>query len=109
MPFRESQKKMTVSNIMHHINPVDRRKQDVIINITHFLTNGELHCSKDAGILVWIHLVRDRFSGINVYDYLPTNQPTNQPTERRTDRPTNRPKFTVQHNTSVSHNAVLRV
>jgi len=32
----------------------------------HFLTNDELHCSKDAVIPVWIYLVLDRFSGINV-------------------------------------------
>jgi len=45
---------MTLSNIMYHINPIDRRKRDGIINIIQFLTNDELLCAKDAAILVWI-------------------------------------------------------
>jgi len=57
---------------------MDRRKRDGIINIIHFLANDELHCSKDAVIPVWIYLVLDRFSGRNVYDYLPTNKPNKE-------------------------------
>jgi hypothetical protein len=86
--FVSHRKQMTLSNIMQHINPVDRRKRDVIINITHFLTNDELHCSKDATILVWIYLMLDRFSRMNVYDYLPTNKQTNKQ-KRKANQPTN--------------------